>query len=159
MWEWWITLLNILGKSTGWKKSVRLEFLPPPLSAPAILDKINGKPRLPLPPKSRMGKWRVFALRAPSSLIWGGMGVCCSILFCPRLWVSEACSQISSFASPPSFLLSCSPLVPNPPSTTCAFGLLHKRKREVFSWVFLTQEFGSLRKAKDRRMCIWISIL
>ena len=25
----------------------------------------------PLPPKSRMGKWRVFALRAPSSLIWG----------------------------------------------------------------------------------------
>ena len=24
------------------------------------------------PPKSRMGKWRVFALRAPSSLIWGG---------------------------------------------------------------------------------------
>ena len=28
----------------------------------------------PLPPKSRMGKWRVFALRAPSSLIWGGWG-------------------------------------------------------------------------------------
>ena len=26
----------------------------------------------PLPPKSRMGKWRIFALRAPSSLIWGG---------------------------------------------------------------------------------------
>ena len=25
----------------------------------------------PLPPKSRMGKWRVFALLAPSSLIWG----------------------------------------------------------------------------------------
>ena len=41
----------------------------------------------PLPPQSRMGKWRVFALRAPSSLIWGGMGVCCSILFCPRLQV------------------------------------------------------------------------
>ena len=39
-----------------------------------ILDKINGKPRPPLPPKSRMGKWRVFALRAPSSLIWGGWG-------------------------------------------------------------------------------------
>ena len=28
----------------------------------------------PLPPKSRMGKWRVFALRAASSLIWGGWG-------------------------------------------------------------------------------------
>ena len=41
---------------------------------PTILDKINGKPRLPLPPKSRMGKWRVFALRAASSLIWAGDG-------------------------------------------------------------------------------------
>ena len=26
------------------------------------------------PPKSRMGKWRVFALCAASSLIWGGGG-------------------------------------------------------------------------------------
>ena len=35
----------------------------------------------PPPRKSRMGKWRVFGLRAASSLIWeGGMGVCCSIL-------------------------------------------------------------------------------
>ena len=32
----------------------------------------NLDPRLP--PKSRMGKWRVFALRAASSLIWGGWG-------------------------------------------------------------------------------------
>ena len=40
--------------------------------SPTILDKINGKPRPPLPPKSRMAKWRVFALRAPSSLIFGG---------------------------------------------------------------------------------------
>ena len=29
----------------------------------------------PPPPKSRMGKWRVFALRPPSSLIWGGWGL------------------------------------------------------------------------------------
>ena len=29
----------------------------------------------PSPPKSRMGKWRVFALRAASSLIWGGWGL------------------------------------------------------------------------------------
>ena len=28
----------------------------------------------PPPPKSRMGKWRVFALRAASPLIWGGDG-------------------------------------------------------------------------------------
>ena len=28
----------------------------------------------PLPPESRIGKWRIFALRAPSSLIWGGWG-------------------------------------------------------------------------------------
>ena len=48
-----------------------------------ILDKINGKPRPPLPPKSRMGKWRVFALRVPSSLIWGGWGF--AVPFCPRL--------------------------------------------------------------------------
>ena len=41
---------------------------------PTILDKINGKLRPLLPPKSRMGKWRVFALRAASSLIWGGWG-------------------------------------------------------------------------------------
>ena len=34
-----------------------------------ILDKINRKPRPPLPPKSRMGKGRIFALRAASSLI------------------------------------------------------------------------------------------
>ena len=41
-----------------------------------ILDKINGKPGPPpLPPsKSWMGKWRVFALRAASSLIWGRWG-------------------------------------------------------------------------------------
>ena len=40
-----------------------------------ILDKINGKPRPPpLPPKSRIGKWRVFGLRAASSLIWGEWG-------------------------------------------------------------------------------------
>ena len=43
------------------------------LGWPTILDKINGKPRPPpLPPKSRMGKWRVFALGAASSLIWRG---------------------------------------------------------------------------------------
>ena len=36
------------------------------------LDKINGKTRLPLTPKSKIGRWCVFALCAASSLIWGG---------------------------------------------------------------------------------------
>ena len=40
-----------------------------------ILDKIDGKPRSPFPPKSRMGKWRVFAFRAASSLIWRDGGL------------------------------------------------------------------------------------
>ena len=42
---------------------------------PQSWTKINGKPRPPLPPKSRMEKWRVFALRAPSSLPWRGWGL------------------------------------------------------------------------------------
>ena len=47
-----------------------------PYQEATILDNINGKPRPPPspPPKSRMGKWRVFALRAASSLILGGRG-------------------------------------------------------------------------------------
>ena len=36
---------------------------------------------LPPPPKSRMGKWRVFALRAASSLIWGGWGFAVPLYF------------------------------------------------------------------------------
>ena len=51
------------------------------------MDKINGKPRSPLPPKSRMGKWRVFALRAASSLIWGDGGLLFNF-FCARLQVT-----------------------------------------------------------------------
>ena len=43
-----------------------------------LLDKTDGKSR---PPKSRMEKWRVLAFTRASSLIWWGMGVCCSILF------------------------------------------------------------------------------
>ena len=55
-----------------------------------ILDKINGKPRPRLPHKSRMRKWRVFALRAASCLIWregGGYGGLLFHFFCPRLQV------------------------------------------------------------------------
>ena len=39
----------------------------------------------PSPPNQGWKKWRVFALRAPFIFDLGGMGVCCSILFCPRL--------------------------------------------------------------------------
>ena len=55
-----------------WDGGLLLHFI---LSKIAILDKTNEKPRPPpLPPKSRMGKWRVVPLRAASSLIWGGWG-------------------------------------------------------------------------------------
>ena len=39
------------------------------------MDKINGKTRLPLTPKSKIGRWCVFALCAASSLIWGDGGL------------------------------------------------------------------------------------
>ena len=65
-----------------------------PLQLATILDKINGKPRPPSPspppPKSRMGKWRVFALRAASSLIWGGWG------FAVPFYFVQDCSQIAA---------------------------------------------------------------
>ena len=38
------------------------------------LGQNKWKTYAPPPPNSRMGKWRVFALRTPSSLIWGGWG-------------------------------------------------------------------------------------
>ena len=47
--------------------------------------KIDGKFVTPLPPKSRMGKWRVLAFARLHPCFGGGMGVCCSILFCPRI--------------------------------------------------------------------------
>ena len=34
--------------------------------------KIQNRPPPPLPPKSKMGKWRIFALRVALSFIWGG---------------------------------------------------------------------------------------
>ena len=72
MWEWWITLLNILGKSTGWKKSVRLEFLPPPLSAPGSPRPVV-KSRLlpPLPPFCSL-----VLLLYPIPLLPGVLSVC-----------------------------------------------------------------------------------
>ena len=45
------------------------------LTLSAILDNINEKPRPLLPPKSRMGKWPFFALRAASSLIFQVCGL------------------------------------------------------------------------------------
>ena len=41
----------------------------------------NLDPSPPPPPKSRMGKWRGFALRAASSLIWGGWGLAVPFYF------------------------------------------------------------------------------
>ena len=50
----------------------------------------------PLPPKSRMGKWRVFALRAASSLIWGGWGFAV-----PFYFVQDCSSKQSTAQCPP----------------------------------------------------------
>ena len=44
------------------------------LSKIAVLDKLNGKPRSPLPQKSKMGKWHVFSFCAASFLIRGWVG-------------------------------------------------------------------------------------
>ena len=75
----------------AWRKmprSPRLAHKGPVMQA-TILDKINGKPRPPLPPKSRMGKWRVFALRAASSLIWGGWGFAVPFYFVQDCRIGE----------------------------------------------------------------------
>ena len=60
----------------------------PVLHGGTILHKINGKPRPPppLPPNQgcENGAFLPFARLHPW-FFWGGMGVCCSILFCPRL--------------------------------------------------------------------------
>ena len=52
-----------------------------------ILDNINGKPRpSPLPPSQiKDGKMARFCRSRGFILDFGGTGVCCSILFCPRL--------------------------------------------------------------------------
>ena len=47
-----------------------------------------------------MGKWRVFALPSRGFILdLGGMGVCCSILFCTKF--REMCSRIASSAIKP----------------------------------------------------------
>ena len=59
------------------------------LSKIAILDKINGKPWPPPPPQIKDGKMARFCRSRGFILDLGRMGVCCSILFCPRLWFPE----------------------------------------------------------------------
>ena len=52
-----------------------------------ILDKINGKPRPPPPPTLQIKDGKMARLCSSRAFILdlGGMGVYCSILFCPRL--------------------------------------------------------------------------
>ena len=54
------------------------------LSKIAILDKINGKPKPPSP-ANQDGKMARFCPSRGFILDLWEMGVCCSILFCPRL--------------------------------------------------------------------------
>ena len=56
-----------------------------PWNQATILDKMNGKPRPPPPPQIKDGKMARFCPLRTFILDLGGMGVCCSILFCPRL--------------------------------------------------------------------------
>ena len=49
----------------------------------------------PLPPQSKMGKWRVFALRAASSLIWGRGGGRWGLLF--NFILSKIVSNLNVF--------------------------------------------------------------
>ena len=50
----------------------------------------------PFPQKNHRWENGVFALRAASSLIWGGMVVFSSILFCPRFEASCTCYEFLS---------------------------------------------------------------
>ena len=59
---------------------------------PTVLDKIDGKFVPPLPPLPPNQGWEIgaFWLLRCFILDLGGMGVCCSILFCPRMQVQSA---------------------------------------------------------------------
>ena len=60
-----------------------------------ILEKINGKPRPHLPPPQiKDGKWRVFAIRAASSLICGGWGFAVQFYFAQDCRYSE-CDNVT----------------------------------------------------------------
>ena len=128
------------------------------LSKIAILDKINGKPRPPLPPKSRMGKWRVFALRAPSSLIWGGDG---GLLFHFIL------SKIVAFLAPDSWGPINGPFwspisllnVKVPPSLPYPVSFSFFLKCALLAWlcIFLPFRDFHVHSAMFCRMCRWLT--
>ena len=84
-----LVLKSLLGIARQWSREKFAILTPKPRSHVRILihrtwaigklasynlGQNKWKTRPPLPPKSRMGKWRVFGLRAVSSLIWGGWG-------------------------------------------------------------------------------------
>ena len=67
----------------GWSKTMKSYII----SSTAILDKTHGKfrPPPPISPGSEMIKWRVLASARLQPWFFWGVGVCCSIFFCPRL--------------------------------------------------------------------------
>ena len=69
LWTHWKRTQKTLSTKHAYSVGVLLPIPPPSRGDATILDKINGKPRSPPFPKSRMVKCRVFALRAASSLI------------------------------------------------------------------------------------------
>ena len=87
---WEVSNLNLTFAVCHVLNSKPREYSKQTVETPTMVAKINGKPRPPPPPKKKIKdeKRRVYALREVSSLTGGGgvgMGVCCSILFCPRL--------------------------------------------------------------------------
>ena len=60
---------------SSWLISQRIWCNTNPTPASYNLGQNKMEQQTPIPPKSRMGKWHVFSLRAPSSLIWGDGGL------------------------------------------------------------------------------------
>ena len=130
--------------------------------SPTILDKINGKPRPPLPPKSRMAKWRVFALRAPSSwILGGGGGGGGGLLFHFIL------SKIVAFLAPDSWGPINGPFwspisllnvkVPPPLLYPVSFSFFLKCALLAWLCIFLTFRDFHVHSAMFCRMCRWLT--
>ena len=122
--------------------------------AATILDKINGKPRPLLPPKSRMGKWPVFALLAASSLIWGGWGFAVPFYFVQDCTAGasharKACAQSRTPFSAFVWLFVRSWIYANVRTVLQSIPLLHTYifiLRDVDFWSFTSMPFYELNK-------------
>ena len=103
-----LVLKSLLGIARQWSREKFAILTPKPRSHVRILihrtwaigklasynlGQNKWKTRPPLPPKSRMGKWRVFDLRAVSSLIWEKAG------FTVPFYFVQDCSRLFAYLS------------------------------------------------------------